>query len=81
MARRFQEHKAEDIAANVGDRFAHRNGEVRSHIDELQRRNIEELRELHRYYPLPLLPLIVSLYIDKRLLVILMIFVDSVDHI
>lgn len=48
LANRFKDKKPEDIAGRLGDHIAHRNGDIRSQIEELQRRNLEEMKELHK---------------------------------
>ena len=49
LAKRFKDKRPEEIAEKLGNRVAHKNGDIRSQIEELQRRNAEEMKELHRY--------------------------------
>ena len=48
LAKRFEQMPPETVAHRMGDRVAHRNGNIRSQLDEMQRINIEKMRELNR---------------------------------
>ena len=48
IARRFGKMTPEELAKKIGDRVARKNDDVRSHLEEMQRVNNEELRDLNR---------------------------------
>ena len=49
LAKKFKEMPPEDIARRFGDRFAHKDGNIRSQIEELQRLNTEKMRRINGY--------------------------------
>ncbi len=49
LAQKFKEMPPEEVAMKFGNRFAHKDGNIRSQIDELQRINLEKMKDVNGY--------------------------------